>query len=252
MSNILTFSQNNLSLYTSEILVNVLMVSASTVAGGAVSSVNSKVGVVVLNPDDLDDTSTTNKFTTQAEIDKLLGIEAGAQVNPDDSEIVTSINNDLGGSSWQTDTNTQLSQGQVVSYFNAELSYNAIAGFLGFDSANANWRGIKGDVSGALSLYPVNAGRVLINNSTLCISSGVKVAWSNAGSVGASAFPTTDTQLVRKAAGVIETDEVFLRSENMTTTERDALTGLSGGELIFNETLSKHQGYDGTSWNDLY
>lgn len=34
-----------------------------------VDSVNGKTGVVVLNPDDLDDTSTTHKFTTQAEKD---------------------------------------------------------------------------------------------------------------------------------------------------------------------------------------
>jgi hypothetical protein len=34
-----------------------------------------------LDADEIDDTSTTNKFTSQTEIDKLAGIEAGAQVN---------------------------------------------------------------------------------------------------------------------------------------------------------------------------
>lgn len=53
-----------------------------TVAGGSapVDSVNGATGVVVLDPDDLDDTSTTNKFTTAAEISKLAGIEAAADV----------------------------------------------------------------------------------------------------------------------------------------------------------------------------
>lgn len=48
--------------------------------GGAVDSVNGQTGVVVLDPDDLDDTSTTNKFTSAADISKLAGIEAGADV----------------------------------------------------------------------------------------------------------------------------------------------------------------------------
>lgn len=52
----------------------------SSGGGGAVVSVNALTGVVVLDPDDLDDTSTTNKFTTAAEITKLGGIETAADV----------------------------------------------------------------------------------------------------------------------------------------------------------------------------
>jgi hypothetical protein len=48
--------------------------------GGAVDSVNGQTGVVVLDADDIDDTSTTHKFTTAADITKLAGIEAGADV----------------------------------------------------------------------------------------------------------------------------------------------------------------------------
>jgi hypothetical protein len=48
---------------------------------GAVASVNSQTGVVVLDADDISDASTTNKFITQAELDKLAGIQAGAEVN---------------------------------------------------------------------------------------------------------------------------------------------------------------------------
>ena len=40
-------------------------------ADDAVASVNSKIGVVVLNPDDLDDSLTTNKFVTQTQIDSF-------------------------------------------------------------------------------------------------------------------------------------------------------------------------------------
>jgi hypothetical protein len=51
--------------------------------GGAVDSVNGQTGVVVLDADGIDDTSTTNKFTTAGDISKLAGIQAGAEVNPD-------------------------------------------------------------------------------------------------------------------------------------------------------------------------
>lgn len=43
-------------------------------AGGNVDSVNGQTGVVVIDPDDLDDTSTTNKFTDAADIAKLAAI----------------------------------------------------------------------------------------------------------------------------------------------------------------------------------
>lgn len=49
--------------------------------GGSVTSVNGQTGVVVLDADSIDDTATTNKFTTAADIAKLAGIEPSAQVN---------------------------------------------------------------------------------------------------------------------------------------------------------------------------
>ena len=51
----------------------------------AVLSVNGLTGAVTLDPDDLDDTSTTHKFTTSGDISKLSGIESGAEVNTVDS-----------------------------------------------------------------------------------------------------------------------------------------------------------------------
>lgn len=53
-----------------------------------VDSVNTQTGAVVLDPDDLDDTSTINKFTTASDISKLAGIEALADVT--DTANVTS------------------------------------------------------------------------------------------------------------------------------------------------------------------
>jgi hypothetical protein len=36
-----------------------------------------------------------------------------------------------------------------------------------------------------------------------------------------------------------------------TTTQRDALTGLSTGTLLYNSTTNKHQYYNGSSWSDI-
>ncbi len=52
-----------------------------------ITSVNGEVGVVVLAPDDLDDTATTNKFTTAGEITKLAGIETSATADQTGAEI---------------------------------------------------------------------------------------------------------------------------------------------------------------------
>ncbi|MBD3353507.1 MAG: hypothetical protein GF364_18635 [Candidatus Lokiarchaeota archaeon] len=38
---------------------------------------------------------------------------------------------------------------------------------------------------------------------------------------------------------------------NYTTTERNEIYAAQG-DIIFNTTTKKHQGYDGSSWNNLY
>lgn len=48
---------------------------------GSVTSVNTQTGAVVLDTDDILDTTQTNKYTTAADIAKLAGIAAGAEVN---------------------------------------------------------------------------------------------------------------------------------------------------------------------------
>lgn len=57
-----------------------------------VTSVNTQTGSVVLDADDISDTTTTNKFTTQADISKLAGIEDNADVT-DVVNVTTSLNN---------------------------------------------------------------------------------------------------------------------------------------------------------------
>ena len=66
----------------------------SSAGGGAVDSVNSQTGVVVLDADDIDDTSTTNKFATAAQL-----ADIGTAVQPGDLATVATSGayNDLSG-----------------------------------------------------------------------------------------------------------------------------------------------------------
>lgn len=78
-----------------------------------VASVNTKTGTVVINPDDLDDTSTTNKFTTAGDISKLAGIEAGADVtdatNVDSAGATMNSDTTLAGNGYFLDEDTMTS-----------------------------------------------------------------------------------------------------------------------------------------------
>jgi hypothetical protein len=69
---------------TTKIMTSAERTKLSGIETGAevnvVDSVNSQTGAVVLDADDIDDTSTTHKFATAAELSKLAGIEANADV----------------------------------------------------------------------------------------------------------------------------------------------------------------------------
>lgn len=44
----------------------------------------------------------------------------------------------------------------------------------------------------------------------------------------------------------------FFLPPRMTTSQRDSLSGLVAGAIIYNTTSNKHQGYNGSSWNDFW
>jgi len=63
------------------------------------------------------------------------------------------------------------------------------------------------------------------------------------------------SQFVSSSIGVVTTLSVSAAffPPALTSTQRDAIaTDSAVGMLIYNTTTSKHQGYNGTAWNDLY
>lgn len=66
------------------------------------------------------------------------------------------------------------------------------------------------------------------------------------GTAGSDDIVTNDSV----ALEIKSTTKAFV-SSRMNSTERDALTAIAG-MVIFNTTTNKHQGYDGSAWQDFY
>ena len=61
---------------------------------------------------------------------------------------------------------------------------------------------------------------------------------------------TVKVNTISKSSGDNVAMQCSLNLKSYTTTERNALTS-AAGDVIYNETDSKVQFYNGTSWNDL-
>ena len=108
--------------------------SAWVFMGSAVVTVNTQTGAVVLDADDIDDSSTTHKFTDATAISKLSGIEAGAEVNVNadwnsssgDSQILNKPTL-TSGTVTSVATGTGLSGGTITSTGTVSLANTAVS-----------------------------------------------------------------------------------------------------------------------------
>ena len=70
----------------------------------------------------------------------------------------------------------------------------------------------------------------------------------------AGATPTGDAHLDATFQELVQ--GVFVTGVDqalaLSTAERDAVTGWRPGAFIYNVTTGKHQGFDGSLWNDFY
>ena len=88
---------------------NFVAINTPSGGSGAVDSVNGQTGTVTLNADDIPDGTTTNKYITQAEIDKLAAIEANATADQSDAEIKTAYENNIDTNAFTNSEQSKLS-----------------------------------------------------------------------------------------------------------------------------------------------
>jgi hypothetical protein len=108
--------------------------------GGSVESVFGRVGTVVAQAGDYtaDDVTETvvGKIMTASERAKLAGIEAGATGDQTGSEIVSLIDSELGGTSWQSGGGG-MTGAEIIAAINAELG-------------NTDWQQVGGGVGSTI------------------------------------------------------------------------------------------------------
>ena len=100
--------------------------------GGAVDSVNGEFGVVVIDADDVDDTTTTNKFATQAELDSistaLQPSDIGVSVQAFDANVVIDANYVATDENFTTADHAKLDGIAAGAEVNVQSDWNATSG----------------------------------------------------------------------------------------------------------------------------
>ena len=182
--------------------------------GGAVSSVNGQTGVVVLDPDDLDDTSTTNKFASAAELTKLGGIEtaadvtdaanvaaAGAVMESDTS--IASMGFVLDEDAMTSDSATKLAtQQSIKAYVDGQIA----------GAGSGDVTGPASSVDGEIALFDSTTGKILKRASTTGILKGTSgvIGAATAGSdyyaPGGTDVPVADGGTGASTAGAARTN----------------------------------------------
>ena len=167
-----------------------------------VTSVNTETGAVVLDADDIDDTSTTHKFTTASDISKLSGIETGAQVNT-----VDSVNSQTGAVSLDTD---DVSEGTSNLYYtetrvSANTDVAANTAKISFDSASSTK--LAGIETGAEVNVQANWNETDTNSDAFILNKPT--------------IPTAAVDSVNTQTGdvVLDTDDISEGTSNLYYTE---------------------------------
>jgi hypothetical protein len=127
-----------------------------------------------------------------------------------------------------------LGNGGIVAIKGGSAVNSGVGGLVSVSGGDGNGIGVRGDVN-------ITGDRVLINSETddiILQDSGTKAV-----SVGGTTTIPVSVGLDLQSATRV------LRTNRLTTTQRDALTPLVG-MIIFNTTLNRYQGYSGSAWFD--
>lgn len=149
-------------------------------AGSApVDSVNGQIGAVVLDADDIDDSATTNKFTTAADISKLAGIEAGADVTDTQNVVAaltagTNITIGVDGTISSTDTNTTYTAGSGLTLAGTTFSHSDTSTATDLTASGRRYvTGLTFDEFGHITGYTTGTETVVDTNTTYSAGAGI-------------------------------------------------------------------------------
>lgn len=152
---------------------------AAAAGAAPVDSVNGQTGAVVLDADDIDDTATTNKFTTAADISKLAGIEAGADVT-DTANVVAALTAGTNvtiagdGTISATDTNTTYTAGSGLTLAGTEFSHSDTSAAADLTASGRTYvSGLTFDTFGHVTGYTTGTETVVNTDTTYSAGAGI-------------------------------------------------------------------------------
>ena len=196
--------------------------------GGSVASVNTQTGVVVLDADDISDAATTNKYTTQAEIDKLAGIETGATADQTGAEIKAAYEGELDTNAFTDAEKTKLSGIASGAEVNVNADWNAVSGDAEILNKPALFSGSYNDLTDKPTIPP---------------AAPVDSVNSQTGAVVLDADDIDDTSTAHKfatAAQLSAADSATQPGDNVSTLTNDA--GYITDYTVTSGDVTAHQG----------
>lgn len=151
------------------------------------------------------------------------------------TDVITWANGNIGADNFDTMTET------VV----WNLSTNA----LGIQSTNTGTEGSASFAHNGTLASTKSALKVTSNAAQSAGTAIVEITTSSASS-NIPALKITDAGTASPAFQVVSTTKPSHPFPSMTTTQRNALTSMAAGDMIYNSTLKRTEMYDGTNWVD--
>lgn len=134
------------------------------------------------------------------------------------------------------------------------IGINNTQNLTGLGLYNNGSTALSGQVAiGTATIDSTTGAYLLVNSGNIRIEGNNSLIITGSGGIGINtSFPigAVDMRLANLSAGL----RAPFYPPILTTTERNTLTPtyVAAGAVIYNSTTNKHQGYNGTTWNDFY